>query len=328
MIDIVYLCDSDTLSHCLNFENLMTEDINKVEIPSNWIGGEFYIQTCLILLLEKKFKNNYVGLTFQENNEFIKNTLENCKIIILPGWMNNIDTNCILYEYKNKLFNYTYFNKDLKYIKNLTSHKYNNNTTPLYYYVIPFKNNDNDIIFKSNIKGLLMGKCISHNLNSIDNILNLLNLVNNSNIKLYSTLRDLKKMNQFPKYLENVKEKCINASDNVCNHNCIELLGILNPKKFRKLLQHCKYIICFSNPKSPPTIIEALFSDCIVISPSHQISQDLHTNKNVYLTDNMTNNDIISLIKKIENDEIIFDKNYYPLDYTEESMENILISLL
>ena len=33
-------------------------------------------------------------------------------------------------------------------------------------------------------------------------------------------------MNQFPKYLENVKEKCINASDNVCNHNCIELLGL------------------------------------------------------------------------------------------------------
>jgi hypothetical protein len=85
MIDIVYICDSNTFSHCLNFENLMTEDINKVEIPSNWIGGEFYIQTCLLLLLEKKFKNNYICLTLKENNEFIKNTLDNSKIIILPG---------------------------------------------------------------------------------------------------------------------------------------------------------------------------------------------------------------------------------------------------
>ena len=141
-------------------------------------------------------------------------------------------------------------------------------------------------------------------------------------------MRDLSKMDEFPKYLNNIKEKCINSCNSICNNNSIEMLGILSPKKFRKLLKHCKYILCFDNPRSPPTIIEALFSDCIVISSSKLISQDLQTNKNVYLTNNMSNDDILLLIKKIENDEIVFDKNHYPLEYTEESMENILRTLI
>jgi hypothetical protein len=329
MIDIVYICDKNSLIQTFNFENLMNENINsKEEVPSNWIGGEYYIQTCLIFLLEKKFKNNYFGITFTEDNEFIKNTLDNCKIIIVPGWIDDIDKTNNLYEYKDKLYSYTYFEKNFNNMKNLTSHKFNINTIPLYYYMIPLKTNNNDIIYKSDIKGMLMGKCISHNIRIVDHIINLLNLLDTNNIKLYSSLRNLKKMDKFPKYLEDKKELYINSSDYICNHNSIESLGILNPIKFRKLLQHCKYILCFDNPQSPPTIIEALFSDCIVISSSKQISQDLHNNKNIYLTDNMTNDNIISLIKKIDNDEIIFDKNYYPLDYTEESMENSLKKLI
>lgn len=328
MIEIVYISDVKSTKNCLNYENLMTENINKVELPSNWIGGEYYIQTCLILILEKKFKDISCILSLTENNEYIENILENCKIIILPGWINDIDTKSILYNYKNKLYSYTYFQNYYVNMKNLTSHKFNIDTTSLYYYMLPFKNNDEEIIFNHNIKGLFMGKCISHNLKIIDNIINLLNLLNNNNIKLYSTIRNLRKMHEFPKYLEFDKDKYLNASDSICNCNSIEILGILNPKKFRKLLQHCKYILCFDNPRSPPTIIEALFSDCIVISTSKQISSDLHDNKNVYLTDNMSNESIISLIKKIENNEIIFDKNEYPLNYTEEKMENEIKSLI
>ncbi len=78
------------------------------------------------------------------------------------------------------------------------------------------------------------------------------------------------------------------------------------------------------NPKTPPTIIEALFSNCIVIAPSMQISQDLHKNKNIYLTDNLSEEEIVSLIEKIENNEICFDNNDYPNDYTEKSMINII----
>jgi hypothetical protein len=38
MIEICYITDSKNLARCLNFENLMTEDINKREENSNWIG--------------------------------------------------------------------------------------------------------------------------------------------------------------------------------------------------------------------------------------------------------------------------------------------------
>ena len=52
------------------------------------------------------------------------------------------------------------------------------------------------------------------------------------------------------------------------------------------------------------------------------------SNQNIYVTDNMTNDEIILLIKKIENNEIIFDKNHYPINYTEESMKKRLKRLI
>jgi len=305
----------------------MSKEINNVELPSNWIGGEFYIQTCLLQLLESHFKNSYIGLTLHENIHHIKNILNKCKIIIVPGWMNDINEENMLYTYKNKLYSFTYFENHLKNMKCLTSHKFSLDITPLYYYVIPLKNNKT-INFNHNVKGLLLGKCISHNFKNIDNILTILNSLKKNNIKLYSTLRNLKKMKIFPKYLDGCKEKCISASELVCNHESIELLGIIDPTNFRYLLQHCKYLLCLGDPRSPPTIIEALFSDCIIIAPSNQISSDLHENKNIYFTDNMSNNDIICLIQKIENNDIMFDKNYYPNNYTEESMKNQILKLM
>jgi hypothetical protein len=193
--------------------------------------------------------------------------------------------------------------------------------------MIPLKNNKT-INFNNNVKGLLLGKCISHNVDQIDNILIILNILKENNIKLYSTLRNLKKMDIFPTYLDGCKDKCISAGDIVCNHESIELLGIITPINFRYLLQHCKYLLCLGHPRCPPTIIEALFSNCIVIAPSNQISKDLHENKNIYFTDNMSNNDIVCLIQKIENNDIMFDTNYYPINYTEESMTNQILKLI
>jgi hypothetical protein len=329
MTEIIYITDNLSINQMLNIENLMSDNINKVEILNNWIGGEFYIQTCLYLLLEKYFKNKYIHLTLKEDSKYINNVLDESKIIIFPGWIHDIEEdNLQFYKYKNKLYSYTYFEFNFKNIKNLTSHKYNDNVIPLYYYKIPFNIDSENICFNNNIKGLLLGKCISHNIKIYENIINLLNKLNDSNIKLFSTLRNLKNMDIFPKYLENIKEECIIKSDTICNHSVLELLGILNPKKFRKLLIHCKYILCLGNPYYPPTIIESLFSNCIVIAPAEQISKDLHNNKNVYLTDNLSINDIILLINKIENDEITFDINDYPVNYTEESMINVLNNLL
>jgi hypothetical protein len=113
MINIVYINDDCAIKKCLNFQNLMSETINKEEINNNWIGGEFYIQTCLYLLLEKKFTDTYIVLTLKESQEYIKFILDNCKIIILPGWVNDIDdNNYFLPEFNKYLINY-YNNKVL-----------------------------------------------------------------------------------------------------------------------------------------------------------------------------------------------------------------------
>jgi hypothetical protein len=37
MIDIVYIYDEISKKKCLNFENLMSKEIN-VELPSNWMA--------------------------------------------------------------------------------------------------------------------------------------------------------------------------------------------------------------------------------------------------------------------------------------------------
>jgi hypothetical protein len=328
MCDIIYITDNSSIEQMLNFKNLMTPNINNNEQSKQCIGGEYYIQTCLFSILEKYFKNNYTTLILTENIEYITNILNNCKIIILPGWMNDINETSILYNYCDKILSYTYCNKKYKNIKNLCSHKFNNDCTPLYYYMLPINLTDENIILNNNIKGLLMGKCVSHNIKIINEIKNILDVLDNNNIKLFSTMRNLKNMDIFPKYLNDNKEAYINASELIYNHNSIYPLNILTPTKFRKLLIHCKYILCFDNPRYPPTIIEALFSNCIVISRSNQISLDLQQNKNIYLTDNMTNDEILLLIQKIENDEILFDKNEYPTNYTEENVTSILNNLI
>lgn len=329
MLDVVYINDDISVEHCSNFENLMTEEINKHENKKNWIGGEFYIQTCIFLLLENRFKDNYKRLTLKENKELLEKNLSQSKIIILPGWTNDIEGDSILYNYKDKLYSYTYFPKKFLNMKNLTSHKFSNQSTSIYYYPIKFNNNKkNKYEFDKNIKGILMGKCISHNIRKFDNIIKILNKLNEKKIKLYSTMRNLKEMDVFPKYLEKDKEEFIIKSNFICGHKSLNVLGIINPPKFRKLLEHCKYVLCLGHPRSPPTIIEALFSDCIVIAPSVQISEDLRDNKNVYITDSLSVDEIVSLIEKIENNEILFNKNNYPVRYTEDSMEESLKSLI
>jgi hypothetical protein len=211
----------------------MSENINsREEVKSNWIGGEYYIQTCLLFLLDKKFKNNYFGLTFTENNEFINNTLDNCKIIIVPGWQDDIHINHILYPYKNKLYSYTYFKRNFENMKNLTSHKFNINTTPLYFYMIPLKIDSNDI-FKSNIKGILMGKCISHNIKIIDRIINLLNLLDDNNEIYYLTI--------YTNMLRNeLKSNDILIPVNI-DSVFIIALAIQNYKFYRKFILRAKF---------------------------------------------------------------------------------------
>jgi hypothetical protein len=327
MIEICYITDSKNLARCLNFENLMTEDINKREENSNWIGGEYYIQTCILLILEKKFKNNYSSVCLDKYDKNSEKLLDECKIILLPGWTNDIQEENIFYNHRHKLYSYTYFICNFKNIKILTSHNFDENVPALYYYMIPILKEEH-VEFNNDIKGMLLGKCISHNINTFDKLLLLLDKLKQNDVKLYSTLRNLKNMEVFPQYLNHIKDHCIYVFDTICKHESLELLGIINPKKFRKLLQHCKYILCLGQPRSPPTIIEALFCNCIIIAPSQQISQDLHNNKNIFLTDNMSNEDIVCLIQKIENDQIMFDKDHYPMNYTEESMEKILNNLI
>jgi len=93
---VIYINDDDSIYDVLNFSNKMSRDINKIEKSKNWIGGEYYIQTCLYLLLEKKFKNRYIRLNLSEPTLYTKYIFNICKIIIVPGWTNEILPNNIL----------------------------------------------------------------------------------------------------------------------------------------------------------------------------------------------------------------------------------------
>ena len=81
MYDIIYITDNLSINQMVNFKNLMTININKNEQPNNWIGGEYYIQTCLYNILEKYFKENYTKLLLTEDINYITTILNNCKII-------------------------------------------------------------------------------------------------------------------------------------------------------------------------------------------------------------------------------------------------------
>lgn len=86
---------------------------------------------------------------------------------------------------------------------------------------------------------------------------------------------------------------CVQPIDSV--HN----LGCLPVNEWHQLLNDAKFVIGFGDPKSGPTILEALFYKTVVVAPKSQIPDSVHC-KNTLFIDDLTFEQIASMIKNLE----------------------------
>ena len=304
----------------LNYKSKMNPGlVNTLAKPSSrdWISGESYIQACLNTVITNKFPDNHYILTLEDHTEEqIHNIMSSCKIAILPGYTKNLHKDHVLYRYSKKIYSYTYqktnFSNSLVAYDELNSDGY-----PIYCF--PLTMDKPSCSFDKNIRGMILGKCLSHTINRADFTLSLLDLLKN---QIYCSYRDLSKLDKFPDYLDQSrKDSYISYCSRIIDHKNVNHLGIIQPNNFRELLRHCKYMIGFGNPRKTPTMMEALCEcNCIILAPSSQTSKDLVSNKNYYNIDGMSPTEIADLIDKIEMGDIVFDPTAIPQNYTIENM--------
>jgi hypothetical protein len=308
----------------LSFWNKDMRSQNKVENIKEWIGGEYYIQTSLFNVLTK-MENCKVIKIDEVNSEKLLSYFTYADIIIVPGWHHQLPRTHKFYdlfvEFNEKMFSYVFFqytNKEyLEDKKFITPWKYTyvNNFIPITPIQLPPTNNYHPFFENYTENGLIHGKCISHILhkNKIDNFNTFINGLKH---KVFTVLRSLE-FNEIPSYIN--KDSYMKYNEQIINNDNINNLGILNPIDFRLLLRKIKYIVFFHTAFAQPTIIEALYEKCIILSTQSCIPQDLLSNKNIYLIDNLNQNQIDELISDIENNKIIYSDNEFPSNYTIEN---------
>jgi len=317
----VYLTDTESVKHMDRFWNNDMNTQNTTENIQQWIGGEYYIQTSLYnAIKDKSFcKIVCINITFDEE------LLKNAKYIITPGW-STISNEFI--KYKDKLFSYRYFetvSDDFSADRVFTPWIYNSLNIFLPLTIIEQPNINLKIKYDS--CGLLVGKCISHTCVKNKHT-QLLKLIDNLPSKLLSTLRPLHLFEKVPNYLSSYEETVKEYSDKIINHSNIISLGIQNPIEFRNILLNCKYCIFYHGAHAPPTLIECLFTSCIVLSTINVIPTDLIGNPNIIIIDNLTFTEINDIITQIESGKRVFDSDNIPKNYTVQNKLDILQSYL
>ena len=319
----VYLTDIESVKYINMFWNndMKSQNIIENTHQQQWIGGEYYIQTSLYnAIKDKEFcKIVYV------NTPCDHTVLKNAKYIIAPGW-DKIPTDFI--QYKHKLFSYRYFETildDFPAGHVFTPYKYNslNKFLPLTMVETP----DINLKIKYDSSGLLVGKCISHVCNKKQHV-QLLKLLDNLPSKLLSTMRPLHLFHKVPHYLLRCEEMVKEYSAKIINHTNIIPLGIQNPIEFRNILLNCKYCIFYHGAYAPPTLLECLFTSCIVLSTIDVIPADLVGNPNIIIIDNLTFAEINDIIVQIESGTRIFDSDNIPKEYSITNKLDILQSYL
>lgn len=93
-------------------------------------------------------------------------------------------------------------------------------------------------------------------------------------------------------------------------------LGIIPKKEWYLLLDNCNFILGSGNPRSGPTILEALYYKTPLFCPSDQVPTSCHGSKNIYFINNMNADEIYHKIISVEfKDDIItkslINSNYY-----------------
>ena len=330
---IIYISDSNSIKQMLNFWKKDMKSQNKSENVKEWIGGEYYIQTSLFNELIKMENCKIIKIDKVSSKELLSDFID-AKIIIIPGWHNELPSTHKFYDlflkFNKKIFSYIFFeytNKEyLDDNKFITPWKYTNVNSfiPITPIKQPSINNYYPFFENYTENGLIHGKCISHILhkNKIDNFNTFINGLKH---KVFTVLRSLE-FNDIPSYIN--KDSYMKYNEQIINNDNINNLGILNPIDFRLLLRKIKYIVFFHTAFAQPTIIEALYEKCIILSTQDCIPQDLLSNKNIYLIDNLNQNQINELISDIQNNRITYSDNEFPSDYTVENKITCINNLL
>jgi len=317
---ITYLTDSKSILKMDAFLDLNMSSQNLKEDLKNWVGGELYIQKSLYDTIRSL--PNYNIIKIDESYDI--DILEKSDIIICPGWK-NIDSSWE--RYSRKMYSYYYFESQYPNFKNKTINPWRYNNKNFCIPITPIKIPQSNFNKEYNIKGLLIGKCISHVV-SKNKQEKLLSLINNLETNLFTTLRPLNNFEILPKYILPCQDKCLDTLKKIFDNQKIYNLGILNVLDFRSLLLGIKYAIFYCGAFAPPTIIECLQSECLILATSNVIPKDLLDNQNIYLIDNLTYKEINNLIFKIESGEIKFKKEHYPSFYTEKNKINMINNLV
>tara|TARA_B100000941_G_scaffold290613_1_gene273828 strand:- start:1748 stop:2656 length:909 start_codon:yes stop_codon:yes gene_type:complete len=82
--------------------------------------------------------------------------------------------------------------------------------------------------------------------------------------------------------------------------NGVTNLGIIPQKEWHLLLDNCKFILGSGNPKSGPTILEALYYKTPLFCPSIQVPESCIGSHNIHLINDMNAHDIYDKIDSVE----------------------------
>ncbi len=331
---IVYITDTESIRQMKNFWNKDMKSQNKKENKKEWIGGEYYIQTSLYYELIN-MKNCIIIDISKVNTRNLISYFQQSDIIIVPGWHNEISIKHKFYhlfvKFNKKIFSYIFFSYSNKnYLdekKFVTPWKYRNinNFIPITPIKMP-QIHDNYSPSFQNYKenGLIHGKCISHVM-ATQKIDKLYEFIGGLKYRVFTVLRNLEHTN-IPLYID--EEVYIKYTELILKNDNINNLGILNPIDFRLLLRKIKYIVFFHTAKYQPTILEALYEKCIILSTVDCVPDDLISNKNIYLIDNLNQSQINKLIGDIENNKIHYLDNEFPVNYTVNNKINCINNLM
>uniref|UniRef100_A0A6C0CTB1 Glycosyltransferase family 18 catalytic domain-containing protein n=1 Tax=viral metagenome TaxID=1070528 RepID=A0A6C0CTB1_9ZZZZ len=108
-----------------------------------------------------------------------------------------------------------------------------------------------------------------------------------------------------PKYINHSLVKYLVSEGIEFYSTCVEPipgvhnLGCLPINEWHQLLNDAKFVLGFGDPKSGPTILEALFYKTAIVAPKTQIPDSVQC-KNTLFTDNLTYKKIALMIKGIE----------------------------
>lgn len=100
-------------------------------------------------------------------------------------------------------------------------------------------------------------------------------------------------------------------------------LGIIPKKEWYLLLDNCKFILGSGNPKSGPTILEALYYKTPLFCPSDQVPKSCQESENIYFIDNMNTRQIYDKIIAIDFKNDIKTKSLINTDFFEQRVDNI-----